>query len=73
MRYIVHIINDETKDKELDNHSCIITYVCREDRANFVADKVREKTGYKNVEVIKASGLNSLYASNGGIIVSYSY
>ena len=70
---LVNIINDETKDKELDNHSCIITYVCCEDRANFVADKVREKTGYKNVEVIKASGLNSLYASNGGIIVSYSF
>lgn len=70
---LVGIIAEETKDKQLNNHSVIVTYVCCEERAEFVADKIREKTGYKNVEIIKASGLNSLYASNGGIIVSYSF
>ena len=59
--------------KDLANEKLIISYVCCEDRAKFVAGKIAEKSSFGTVEIIKASGLNSLYASDGGIIVSYSY
>ena len=38
-----------------------------------IAEKICEKAKFGNVEILKASGLNSLYASDGGIIVSYSF
>ena len=38
---------------------------------NTIADKVREKCSFGNIIIFKASGLNSLYASGGGVIVSY--
>lgn len=70
---LVGIISDNVKDSNLDGKMVVISYVCCEERANFVADKIRAKTGYTNIIVLKASGLNSLYASDGGIIVSYDY
>lgn len=66
-------VGELTKDSDLSNESCIVSYVCCRERAEFVAEKIREKSGFTNIEIIKASGLNSLYASNGGIIVSLSY
>ena len=50
-----------------------MSYVCCEDRAKQIAEKICEKAKFGNVEILKASGLNSLYASDGGIIVSYSF
>ncbi len=70
---LVNFIANDTKDKNLKNKTLIISYVCCKDRADFVAQKVREKTGFANVITLKASGLNSLYAADGGIIVSYNY
>ncbi len=70
---MVSLIADEVKDKNLDGQRVYITHVCCPDKAEFVAEKLREKTNYKNIRIIKASGLNSLYASDGGIIVSYTF
>ena len=67
------LIADEVKDKDLSEKKLIITHVCCEERAKFVASKIAERANFGNVEILKASGLNSLYASDGGIIVSYNF
>ena len=67
------IIGEEVSDKDLTGKTVIISYVCCQEKAEFVAEKIREKTGYTDVFTLKASGLNSLYASNGGIIVSFNF
>lgn len=67
------MIADNVKDKDLNGKTAIVSYVCCEERANFIAEKIREKTDYTDVITLKASGLNSLYASDGGIIVSFNY
>lgn len=48
----------------------IISHVCCPEKANTIADKVREKCSFGSIIILKASGLNSLYASGGGVIVS---
>lgn len=67
------IIGEEVSGKDLTGKTVIISYVCCQEKAEFVAEKIREKTGYTDVFILKASGLNSLYASNGGIIVSFNF
>lgn len=67
------LIAQELEDKDLSDKTLIITHVCCEERAKFVASKIAEKATFGNVEILRASGLNSLYASDGGIIVSYNF
>lgn len=67
------LISENVAGCDLNGKTVFVTYVCCEDKADFVAEKIRLKTPYTDVRTIKASGLNSLYASDGGIIVSYEY
>lgn len=67
------LIAQDLEDKDLSDKTLIITHVCCEERAKFVASKIAEKATFGNVEILRASGLNSLYASDGGIIVSYNF
>lgn len=67
------IIGEEVSGKDLTGKTVIVSYVCCQEKAEFVAEKIREKTGYTDFITLKASGLNSLYASNGGIIVSFNF
>lgn len=67
------LVAQELEDKDLSDKTLIITHVCCEERAKFVASKITEKATFGNVEILKASGLNSLYASDGGIIVSFNF
>lgn len=66
-------INETVADCNLDGKMVVITYVCCKEKAEFTAEKIRLKTPYTDIKIIKASGLNSLYASDGGIIVSFDY
>ncbi|MDE5984169.1 MAG: DegV family protein [Eubacterium sp.] len=66
------LITDEVAGKDLSNKKLVITHVCCKDRAEFVANKIAERAAFGEVVILKTSGLNSLYASDGGIIVSYS-
>lgn len=59
--------------KDLNGQKLYVSYVCCPDRAEFVLNKITEKAKFTTAQIIKASGLNSLYASDGGIIVSYSF
>ena len=63
----------ETDGADLSDKYCIISHVCCEEKANSVKALIEQQSAYKaeNIIVLKASELNSLYASNGGIIVSY--
>lgn len=70
---MANIIGEKLEGRDLSNETLIISYVCCEDRAKLVAQKISDKVNFGKVEVLKASGLNSLYASDGGIIVSYSF
>ncbi len=70
---MANIIAQSVEGKDLSDCELIVSYVCCEQRAKAVADKITEKAAFGSVEVIKGSGLNSLYASDGGIIVSFSY
>lgn len=67
------LIADEVKDKDLSEKKLIITHVCCEERAKFVASKIAERVNFGNVEILKASGLNSLYGSEGGILVAFNF
>lgn len=65
------IIAENVNGVDLSDKKLIISHVCCADRAQFVADKIDALVQFGSVEIVKASGLNSVYASDGGIIVSY--
>lgn len=65
------IIAANVNGVDLSDKKLIISHVCCADRAQFVADKIDALVQFGTVEIVKASGLNSVYASDGGIIVSY--
>ena len=50
-------------------------YVCCEEKANTIKDMIVSNTNFdeSNIIILKASGLNTLYASNGGTIIAFSY
>lgn len=70
---MANIICEELDGRDLSDATLIVSYVCCEERAKLVAQKISDKVNFGKVEILKASGLNSLYASDGGIIVSYSF
>lgn len=67
---MANIIAADMKDKDASDKKIILSHVCCEDKAKLVAQKL-ENVGFKEIEIIKASGLNSVYAAKGGLIVSY--
>ena len=69
---MANIIGENVKDIDLSDKRLIVTHVCCREKAEFVAEKITAAAPFGDVEIVKASGLNSTYASNGGIIVSYS-
>lgn len=73
MMKMTNLITSELDGKDLSEQTLIVSHVCCKERAEQIAAKIGEKASFGKVEIIKASGLNSLYASDGGIIVSYSF
>ncbi|MBQ9516993.1 MAG: DegV family EDD domain-containing protein [Eubacterium sp.] len=69
---MANIIGENVAGIDLADKRLIITHVCCEDKAKFVAEKIKAVAPFGDIEIVKASGLNSTYAANGGIIVSYS-
>lgn len=65
------IIGESVNGVDLSDKKLIISHVCCEDRAKQLAEKIEQKAAFASVEIVKCSGLNSTYAANGGIIVSY--
>lgn len=71
---LANLVAKDTDGCDLKDKVCIISHVCCKEKAERVKELISSACNYANdrILVIKASGLNSLYASNGGIIVSYS-
>lgn len=65
------MVSKDVEGKDLRDKTLIIGFVCCPERAQTVAKKITDKSPFGRVEILKCSGLNSLYASKGGIIVSY--
>lgn len=68
---MANLIAENVKDVDVSDKRLIISHVCCEDRAKFVAEKIASNVQFGSVEIVRCSGLNSTYAANGGIIVSY--
>lgn len=68
---MANIIANDVKGIDCSDKKLIISHVCCENKAKSVAQKL-EKIGFGEIEIIKCSGLNSVYAADGGLIVSYS-
>lgn len=72
---LVGFINNDTQGADLTDKKLIISYVCDKEKAETIKNLVISNTRYtaENIIILKASGLNSLYASNGGIIVAFNF
>lgn len=68
---LVSFIARDAEGYDLSAKEAIVSHVCCEEKANKIANMIKEQCGYGKVTVLKCSGLNSLYASKGGIIVSF--
>jgi len=68
-----NIITQDVAGKDLSDKKLIISHVCCEDRAKLLANKITEKAGFGTVEILKCSGLNTLYASKGGILAAITF
>lgn len=67
------IITQDLDGKDLSDKKLIISHVCCEDRAKLLANKITEKAKFGTVEILKCSGLNTLYASNGGVLAAVTF
>ncbi|MDD6673270.1 MAG: DegV family protein [Eubacteriales bacterium] len=67
---MANIIANDMKGIDASDKHIVLSHVCCEEKAKTVAQKL-ESVGFGKVEIIRASGLNSVYAANGGLIVSY--
>ena len=70
-----HLIAKDTEGADLSSKLCIISHVCCEEKANTIKDMIVSNTNFdeSNIIILMASGLNTLYASNGGTIIAFSY
>lgn len=72
---IADMIAKDTENRDLSNCQCIISHVCCKEKAEAIKAVIISKTNYTddNIIILKASGLNSLYASDGGVIIAFNY
>lgn len=68
---MANLIAENLDGVDASDKRLIISHVCCEERAKLLADKIAASVKFGSVDILKCSGLNSTYASNGGIIVSY--
>lgn len=68
---LANAIAEAVKGIDLSDKHLIITHVCCEERAKSLAHKISALADFGKVEIFKMNGLNTTYASNGGIIVSF--
>lgn len=68
----VDLIVKDTAGCDLSDKTMYISEVCCFAKAEKFGAMVKEKLNFGEIVILEASGLNSLYASNDGIIISYS-
>lgn len=69
------LIAKDSAGCDLSDKLCIISHVCCEQKAETIKELIKNNTNYKeeNIVILKASGLNSLYASNGGVLIAFNF
>lgn len=70
-----HLIAKDTEGADLSDKLCIISHVCCEEKAKTIKELIANNTNYQesNIIILRASGLNTLYAANSGVLVSFNY
>ncbi len=70
-----HLIAKDTQGADLSDKLCIISHVCCEEKAKTIKEVITSNTNYKesNIIILRASGLNTLYGSNGGTLIAFNY
>ncbi len=70
-----HLIAKDTEGADLSDKLCIISHVCCEEKAKTIKELIINNTNYKesNIIILRASGLNTLYGSNGGTLIAFNY
>lgn len=68
-------IAKDTAGADLSDKLCIISHVCCEEKANTIKQLIVANTNFNenNVIIVKASGLNSLYAANCGTLIAFNF
>lgn len=69
------LIAKDTENADLSDKKCIISHVCCEEKAQTIKSLIAGNTAFSedNIIILRTSGLNTLYASNGGTIISFEY
>lgn len=68
---LANVMANELGDIDVSTKKIVISHVCCSDRAQLILDKLAANgVHFGEAEIVKCSGLNTTYASNGGIIVS---
>lgn len=68
---MVLIIRERAGGKPLSDRTLIITYVNCLERAAAVRDSLMKECGFGRAILCRGSGISTIYANDGGIIVSY--
>lgn len=68
MKMIRYIEEDITDAK---NRIFAITHCNCKERAEFVRDEVLKRVPFRDVVIVEAAGVSSMYANDGGIVVAY--
>ncbi len=68
---MVHIIHEKTAGLDLAARTLVITHVDCPARAAAVRDAILSVSKFGQAVICRASGISSMYANGGGVIVSY--
>lgn len=68
---MVNIIAEKAKVTDASIRTLVVTHCNCLDRAEFVVNKVKELCRFKDILICRASGVSTVYANNGGVIVGF--
>ena len=68
---IAKTVGEDVKDCDVSNNKVVISHVRTPERAQMLAKKVEALGKFKEIEIIKCGGLNTCYASDQSVLISY--
>lgn len=68
---MAELIRDRHAGTDMTGRRLFITHCQCPDRARFARDKIMEKVPFLDCTILKSSGVSSMYANAGGIIIGY--
>ncbi|MCR5754818.1 MAG: DegV family protein [Acetatifactor sp.] len=70
LRRMADIILEEAREKDQENRRLMISHCNAPDRAELVREMVMAKAGFKECIILDTKGVSSMYANDGGVIVT---